>query len=228
MDQKSPNPNLTNSTTQEKSLMTDSPPPPYSTSLPPQNSNTQSSGFKSLPPQAYHTQAPMRTLLINYGNWKCSHITIQDTDELHTPLYDVKRSIAKPQMVFSTAQSIGTTTIATVIFHALHTRIDAMVTSRPIKLTTHLSLKSVYTYASPALQGTNLTWKTRNTNSDLKCVDEKGVVVARFRFSGLSLSKVGRLEIVDSRARDGAAFEELVVTGLAFAFYMQTIYATVH
>ena len=158
-----------------------------------------------------------------------SHITIQDTDELHTPLYDVKLSIAKPQMAFSTTQSIvATTTIATVIFHALHTRIDAMVNSRAIELTTHLSLKSVYTYASPALQGTNLTWKTRNPSSDLKCVDEKRVVVARFHFSGLSLSKVGRLEVVDSRARDGAASEELVVTGLAFAFYMQTIYATVH
>lgn len=118
--------------------------------------------------------------------------------------------------------------MATVIFHALHTRIDALVNSRPIKLTTYLSLKSVYTYASPALQGAKFTWKSRNTSSDLKCVDEMGVVVARFHFSGLSLSKVGRLEIVDSRARDGAAFEELMVTGLAFAFYMQTIYATVH
>lgn len=209
--------------------MTESPPPPYSTNLPPQNSNTQSSGLQSLPPQAHHEQAPTRTLLINYGNWKCSHITIQDTDELHTPLYDVKLSITKPQMAFSTTQSTGATTIATVIFHALHTRIEAIVSSCPIKLTTHISLKTVYTYASPALHGASLTWKSRNTSADLNCVDdEKGVVVARFHLSSLSLSKVGRLEIVDWRAQDGAGFEELMVTGLAFAYYMQTIYAAVH
>ena len=65
-------------------------------------------------------------------------------------------------------------------------------------------------------------------STGLKCVDEKGVVVARFHFSMLSLSKVWRLEIVDSRARDGAAFEELMVTGLTFACYKETIYATIH
>lgn len=225
MGQKDSDSNVIDSTPQEKTSMTESPPPPYSTNLPPVKSDTQSSPN---PPQPHHTQALIRTLLINYGNWKCSHITIQDTDELHTPLYDVKLSITKPQMAFSTAQSTGTTTMATVIFHALHTRIDAMVNSTPIKLTTHFSLKSLYTYASPALQGAQFTWKNRNTSSDLKCVDEKGSVVARFHFSGLSLSKVGRLEIVDPRARDGAAFEELMVTGLAFAFYMETVYATVH
>lgn len=65
-------------------------------------------------------------------------------------------------------------------------------------------------------------------NFDLKCMDENGVVVARYHFGKLSLKKAGRLEIVDSRAQDGAAFEEMVVTGLAFAFYVQTVYGAVH
>ena len=63
---------------------------------------------------------------------------------------------------------------------------------------------------------------------DLECVDGKGVVVARYHFGKLSLKKTGRLEIVDSRAQDGAAFEEMMVTGLAFAFYVQTVYGAVH
>lgn len=90
---------------------------------------------------------------------------------------------------------------------------------------THLALKSIYTYASPALEGASLTWKSRNSCFDPDCVDEKGVVVARFHFGRLSLKKAGRLEIVDQRVCDeGAGFlEEIMITGLAFAYYMEVM-----
>lgn len=162
MDQKSSNDNTSNSTLQDTSFIL-SPPPPYSTNSPPQNSDSPSRplhqsfgfskfpGFPKFPPQSYHTQAPTRTLHVNYGNWKSSRIAILDKDE-HHPLYNLKISLTKPQMTFSAAASSPTETTL-VTFHTLHTHIDALVNDRPIILTTHRSLQSIYTYASPALQG---------------------------------------------------------------------------
>ena len=235
MDRKSSNDKTSNSTLQDTSIVL-SPPPPYSTNTPPQNSDSpshpphQSLIFPKFPPQSYHTQAPIRTLHVNYGNWNSSRYAILDTDE-HTPLYDLKTGLTKPQMTFSAAAAASSspeTTLATVTFHTLHTHIDALVNDRPIKLTTHRSLKSLYTYASPALQGAVLTWKSRNTSNDLECVDEKGLVVARFHFK-MSMKKAGRLEIMDARAQDGDGLEEMMVTGLAFAYYMEMIcIAAVH
>lgn len=130
-------------------------------------------------------------------------------------------------MTFESAST--RTPIATVIFHTLHSRIDTIIHDSLITMTTHLSFKSVYTYASPALQGATLSWKSRNTTFDLECVDEKGVVVARFHFSRLSMKKAGRLELVDVRVCDdgNVLLEELMVTGLAFAYYMQALWGAV-
>lgn len=209
-----------------------SPPPPYSTNPPPKTSDTQpnrpdhASGFPEYPAQAHHTQAPARTLHIDYGNCKATRIDITDSDE-QKPLYNIKLKMTKPQMTFESAST--RTPIATVIFHTLHSRIDTIIHDSLITMTTHLSFKSVYTYASPALQGATLSWKSRNTTFDLECVDEKGVVVARFHFSRLSMKKAGRLELVDVRVCDdgNVLLEELMVTGLAFAYYMQALWGAV-
>lgn len=204
------------------------PPPPCSTQLEAQTVDSQqtsslTSGAADYPPRAYHTQAPARILHINYGNWKVTRISVLDTDE-ETPLYNVKVALKKPQMTFEPASS--ETPFATIVFHALHTRIDATIRDSIFTMTTHFSLNSLYSWASPALQGATLTWKSKLTKIDLECVDEKGVVVAMFHFAKISMKKAGRLEVMDRRACDDnpAFLEEIMVTGLAFACYMEVIY----
>ena len=198
---------------------------PHSSECPPRSVQTRShqpspvSQSSKAHPQAYDTLAPARTVLVNCDNWKCTRFAITDS-EAQTPLFNVKLGLLKPQMTFASA--LTAEKIATVDMHALHSRIDTTVRDRPITLTSHVLSKGVYTYTSSALQGATLTWKSsKKLGFNLECVDEEGVVMARFHFISLSFKHVGRLELVGERGIGDEFFEEIMVTGLALAYYLQ-------
>ncbi len=108
-----------------------------------------------------------------------------------------------------------TTTIGTLTFRALTTRIDSTVHKSPIALTAHGILKPSYTWSSPAQRGVAMTWKGGKSSFELLCLDGDEVAVARFLFSRWSVKKCGSLEILDTEAEGGGFMDVIVVTGLA-------------
>lgn len=57
-----------------------------------------------------------------------------------------------------------------------------------------------------------MTWKGSGV-ANLSCTDEQGVQIARFKGSGWSMTKWGKMEIM--AGVEGALLEEVVVTGVA-------------
>ncbi len=108
-----------------------------------------------------------------------------------------------------------TTTIGTVTFRALTTRIDSTVHKSPISLTAHEILEPSYTWSSPARGGVPKRWKGGSSSSELVCLNGDEAAVARFLFSRWSVKKCGRLEILDTEAEGGGSMDVIVVTGLA-------------
>lgn len=79
------------------------------------------------------------------------------------------------------------------------------------------------TYASPALHGAELTWKTsyRLKTVDAECQDEQGVVICRMQANVWTLKKAGKIEFFgDIASSDPNVMDELVVNGIAMLEYV--------
>ncbi|KAL8718840.1 MAG: hypothetical protein Q9181_008144 [Wetmoreana brouardii] len=146
---------------------------------------------------------------------------ILDTDKT-TRLYSLKFRMIKPHMII---ESVSTgATVATVVYHSLSSRIDTTLHGHPVTLTSAGLLKSKYTWSSPALGGATMTWNAKSfTGLDLDCLDEQGILIARYLFSNWSMTKCGTLELLGPRATHGPVTEELLVTGLALVVYVLTL-----
>lgn len=201
------------------------PPPPYPQTQPPIYNNIQpplqpaqphgEATSSAYPPQPHHTQSPPRVLHVWFDKWHVNPIRVLDSDNA-TALYTVRLKATKPHLrVRAASSTTGITTIGTVSFHNLSSRIDATVHDASMTLNSRGILKSGHTYSSPALGGACLTWKRQHHSLDLVCLDEREAPVARFCFSNWSWSKGGRLELLGPDVASGAAMEEMVVTGMA-------------
>lgn len=195
------------------------PPPSYpevQSQTPVADQNPPSREKPAYPPHAHHTQAPSVMLHVRYESWRTSDIHILGADNA-TTLYTLKLHLRKPQMIINSASTNAT--IATVTFPSFSSRIDTTVHGSPIALTSRGLLKNGHTWSSPALGNMDLAWKTKALSSDLECLDEQGVPVARYVFPHMSLRKAGRFELYGPEVTRGAVMEEILVMGLAMVEY---------
>jgi len=107
---------------------------------------------------------------VNYEIRHTSLIRIVDAAHYNTALYTPKFQLGKINPTINNAPT--TTTIDTVTFHALITRIDTEVHGSPIALTAHGILKPSYTWSSTALGGGAMRWKGGESSSELVCLDK--------------------------------------------------------
>lgn len=169
-------------------------------------------GSSTYPPQSHHIQAPSRLMHVMYENWRSSQMRLLDADKTNT-LYTMKLQMRKPHITVedaSTGAAIGTAN-----FHTFKSRIDITVHDTPIEFKSHGMLKSSYGWTSPALGGAAMSWKSNSWATEITCLNEHAVAIARFRFSNWSMKKCGTLEILGPQAAGGPSFDEVLVTGLA-------------
>lgn len=176
------------------------------------------------PPQSYHTQAPSRTLQVDFTDWKGRHIHVSEAGPEAPVLYTVDIHMRKPNMVFKTGETGST--FATIDFPTFSSKIKAHIHGHEITLHVKMGLRSGFkagiTYESPALQSACLTWRSKSCFKifDFECLDEKSVPLAQFTpHNSWSVKKLGRLELFGTRASSGVGMDEVVVTGLALAYY---------
>jgi hypothetical protein len=123
----------------------------------------------------------------------------------------------------------GTTdaSFATVRYRSWKPEIDIHLHGRDINLRVKTRLKHETTYASIAFPNTYLTWRSTSALKylDFECIDQNGVAVATFKpHSSLSMRKLGQLNIIVPSACSGVAMDELVLTGVAFMYYVYLQY----
>ncbi|KAL9628563.1 MAG: hypothetical protein Q9204_005810 [Flavoplaca sp. TL-2023a] len=148
------------------------------------------------------------------------HQTITDMDKSH-PLYTISQNSgslfsSKPHMKISQASSTPPTTIGTATFHSWSRSIDLELHGHAIPFEPEGSFTRAYAYNSPAV-GQKLRWEADGVSgADLVLVNVTGEWIARFDASLWSMSKTGKIHIVNGGIT-GTALDEIVVSGCAMA-----------
>jgi hypothetical protein len=179
-----------------------------------ENESSKAYENATYPPLPYHTQAPSRTLRVQYQGWMRNEIRIRDENNT-TTLYNVNIQLSKPHI---TIDSASKATIGTVMLPSLSNTIKTTVHDSPITLTSIGLLKNGHRWSSPTLGKVDMIWKTQK-NLDLSCLDAQGLKVAQFSFPNWNLREVGKLELFGSEMAEAAVVEEILVTGLGMIEY---------
>ncbi|KAL9029420.1 MAG: hypothetical protein Q9180_007034 [Flavoplaca navasiana] len=138
------------------------------------------------------------------------------------PLYTISQNSgslfsSKPHMTISQASSSSTTpptTIGTVTFHSWSRSIDLELHGRSIPFEPEGIFTRAYAYQSPAF-GEKLRWECDGVwGADLVLVNGRSEWIARFDASLFSMSKTGKIHIVNGGVM-GMALDEIVVSGCA-------------
>ncbi|OOF95311.1 hypothetical protein ASPCADRAFT_207794 [Aspergillus carbonarius ITEM 5010] len=161
-----------------------------------------------------------RSLNVDFTSWTGKHLEVTEGDLTKTLVYAADLNLRKPHMVF---QATGSARLpATVTFHAFSRTIDIEINGHSIPFKPRGTFKYEVPFESPTL-GQVFTWRNPHSMKpwDLECRDEQNTVVARFIPStSWSQTKAGRLEL---DGLDSALLtDEVVVTGLALAYYIIT------
>ncbi|KAL8731383.1 MAG: hypothetical protein Q9166_003475 [cf. Caloplaca sp. 2 TL-2023] len=174
----------------------------------------------SLPPAPdYNTP---RTLHIYKDGLTHRHMTIADADKTH-PLYTITQNSggvfsSKPHMTITQPQSVNNpipAVIGTATFHNWSRTIDLEFHGHPVSLDSEGVFTRSYAFYSPAF-GEKLRWECDGLfGADLALVNGKREWIAIFDASLLSMSKIGKLRVVNGGIA-GAALDEIVVSGCAF------------
>ena len=196
------------------------PPPPYSqTNSPtpdyvPEYDISNKTKIPAGSPQPHHIRAPSCTLHVSGDKSNGWHVL--DNDEV-TELFKAKSSLGKPHLRV-TSSATGNI-LGTATFNSRSERIDAIVRGSQLSMIPCGTVgRKGYIYSSPAHCGAKVTWATQGHNSDLLCLDEHDVVIARFRFNESTMHNCGKLEIRSPTASNKRLLEEeIVVTALAIA-----------
>ncbi|KAL9003255.1 MAG: hypothetical protein Q9188_003870 [Gyalolechia gomerana] len=188
-----------------------SPTPAPSASPTPQK--TQQHAPSGPPPPDYNTP---RVLHIYRDGITHRHMTITD-EAKHLPLYKIDQNSggvfsSKPHMTIvnpSSNQTIGTAT-----FHSWSRTIDLELHGRPIPFESEGIFTRSYAFSSPAF-GERLRWECDGIfGADLVLVNGRKEWIAKFDASLFSMSKTGKLHVVNGSI-NGVALDEIVVSGTA-------------
>lgn len=162
---------------------------------------------------------PTRTLEISYEGKLSRTINVLEPTST-TPLYTIKTKALKPHLTFTSSTSPSTDPIATVSFHNLSRKIDITIRGQATTLKPEWKLKSTYSYTSPNTSSAR-TWQANKlVSTDMVCLDENGIALARWTFPKWSMTKLGTLEIVGDGVGEEAMLEELVVVGVTVAYHI--------
>jgi hypothetical protein len=167
----------------------------------------------------WHTiESPIRTLSISSHSWR-GNLRIVDANNTAL-LYKVDWSIRKPMRLTITGPDHDTT-LGSITFHVLTTRIDAMVHEHSIALKPKGMMCKEFSYTSPSFENRTLTWQYQGqiNTFHLTCLNEDSMPVARITLETWGIKKLGTIEICDERASSGPAMDEIVVVGMAVAEY---------
>ncbi|KAL8894575.1 MAG: hypothetical protein Q9207_008473, partial [Kuettlingeria erythrocarpa] len=144
------------------------------------------------------------------------HMTITDMDKSH-PLYQVDQNSgslfsSKPHMTISQpspSPNTPATTIGTATFHNWSRTIDLEFHGVPVSFEPEGDFTTRYTFRSPAF-GMLLRWECHGRwGADLVRVNPQKEWIARFDASLFSLSKTGKIHVVNGGIT-GAALDEIV------------------
>lgn len=146
--------------------------------------------------------SPTRTLHLTFDNWKWSKLTICDSDKT-TQLYRVEcHTFRKPHLVMHrTDAPPGAPNAGEGDMHTLTSRVDIRLHGQPFEFRSLGALKDGFYYNSPTLNGAKMIWKSKSRFSyfDLICLDPTGAIVARIEWANMSLTKLGKLELLDEK-----------------------------
>ncbi|KAI4138252.1 MAG: hypothetical protein L6R39_006887 [Caloplaca ligustica] len=149
------------------------------------------------------------------------HMTITDMDKSH-PLYQMDQNSgsvfsSKPHMTISQpapSDPASKTIIGTATFHSWSRTIDLEFHGRPVSFESEGIFTRSYAYSSPAF-GERLRWECDGVwGADLVLVNGRREWIARFDASLFSMSKTGKIHVVNGGI-NGAALDEIVVSGCA-------------
>lgn len=174
--------------------------------------------YYNTPPQpaapAYNTP---RVLHIYRGHgFSSRHMTIKD-EAKNQPLYQIDQNSggmfsSKPHMTVrnpSSGQAIGTAT-----YHSWSRTVDLEVHGRPIAFESSGIFTRSYNFSSPAF-GERMKWECDGFwGADLVLVNSRNDWIAKFDASLFSMSKAGKLHVVNGSI-NGVALDEIVVSGAA-------------
>ncbi|KAL8931709.1 MAG: hypothetical protein Q9216_007102 [Gyalolechia sp. 2 TL-2023] len=144
------------------------------------------------------------------------HMTITD-EAKHLPLYKIDQNSgsvfsSKPHMTIANASS--SQTIGTATFHNWSRTIDLEIHGRPIPFESEGFFTRSYAFSSPAF-GERLRWECDGIfGADLVLVNARKEWIAKFDASLFSMSKTGKLHVVNGSIT-GVALDEIVVSGAA-------------
>ncbi|KAL6228913.1 hypothetical protein BDW75DRAFT_246201 [Aspergillus navahoensis] len=153
------------------------------------------------------------------------HLRVCENDETGPIVYSADLKNRKPHMLF---QAEGTDHLpAAVTFHSSSWSIDISINSyNEIALRPTSKWRYEFAFASPALDGKNLTWKksSRWEYLNIECVDDAGTMYAQFNMhKGLSAKKAGKMELLPPcTSAPKALVDDIVVTGLADVYLQLT------
>ncbi|KAI9926215.1 hypothetical protein ASPWEDRAFT_30608 [Aspergillus wentii DTO 134E9] len=185
------------------------PPPPYS------EEPSQAASYS----QEHDSHSASQTFFVDFTSWKLRHLNVTLGDRDGPLVYKADLTNRKPHMKFQIGQ--GETSFATVVFRAWKPLIEINIKGQDIVLQRKTRRIREGIYESPNL-GTTLTWQNPNTRKlfDFDCTSRNGALLARFTANQTwSMTKAGRLEIFGEKAANGEILDELVVTGLAVAYW---------
>ncbi|CBF71486.1 predicted protein [Aspergillus nidulans FGSC A4] len=159
----------------------------------------------STPAWGLNPKSYPRRLEVSFTSWSGRHMRVTEGTHEGPLVYAADLKTRRPHMLF---QATGTACLpATVVFHNFSRTVDITINGEelPMRPTSH--------------------WKHSKgwTGMNLECVDENGVVFAKWMaHTGWSVKKSGRLEIYEPAAVGGKEMaDELVVTGLANVYLLQ-------
>ncbi|KAE8153703.1 hypothetical protein BDV25DRAFT_148987 [Aspergillus avenaceus] len=178
-------------------------------------------GNPQYPPQPHHTQAPSRSFQVAFTSWTTRHISVTEMGPIGSAIYTVDLHTRKPQMIFK----LGTADApyVTVEHRTMKTEVDIHFPGHKITLPIKARLKYKTTFASHALPNAQWTWRSTGAMKflDFECTDQNSMAVARFKpASTWSMHKMGQMELVGPVANGGPVFDEVMITGIAFAYYV--------
>jgi len=180
--------------------------------LPPEQrpSSSQTPNYQNIP-----TAPPIPRLLHIYvDGFTHRHLAVCDSDKT-TRLYTIHNHFysaftSNPSMEISCGQTQQP--IGTADFGAFTRRISLTIHGRPLEMSSAGFFSRSYTF--PSSIGV-LRWERDGAFTvNLCCVTEKGEWVAKFDNANWSMTKTGKLEIVD-RGIPKEVLDEVVVSGLA-------------
>ncbi|KAL9025569.1 MAG: hypothetical protein Q9196_005632, partial [Gyalolechia fulgens] len=188
------------------------PPMPAPSAYPGPQKTSPSAPFQPPAPD-YNTP---RVLHIYRDGITHRHMTITD-EAKHHPLYKIDQNSgsifsSKPHMTIANPSS--NQTIGTVTFHNWSRTIDLEIHGRPIPFESEGIFTRSYAYSSPAF-GERLRWECDGIfGTDLVLVNGGKEWIARFDGSLFSMSKTGKMHVVNGSI-NGVALDEIVVSGAA-------------